>query len=273
MKNRAMKKLACLALALTMICLCAACAAPEAAADGDGSWTYIEEKGTLIVGLDDTFAPMGFRDEAGELVGFDIDLANAVGEYLGVEVVFQPIDWSAKEMELAGKKIDCIWNGMSITPERQESMNLSNAYLNNTIILMENEGVDLTDKAQLQGLRIGTQAESSALEVLKADEAYESFQDNILEYATYDEALMDMAAGRLDVLAIDQVFGEYKNSKLETPYGVSPLSLADDLYAIGMRKGEDALTEKVNEALAALIENGTAAEISLQWFGKDIVIR
>ena len=80
-------------------------------------WAYIEDKGELVIGLDDTFAPMGFRDEAGELVGFDIDLAGAVAEELGVAVKFQPIDWDAKEMELSSKRIDCIWNGMSATPE------------------------------------------------------------------------------------------------------------------------------------------------------------
>ncbi len=104
--------------------------------DDDGSWAYIQEKGKLIVGLDATFAPMGFRDESGEIVGFDIDLANAVAKELGIEVEFQPIDWDAKEMELNGKKIDCIWNGMSATPERMEKMTLSDPYLNNTISIM-----------------------------------------------------------------------------------------------------------------------------------------
>ena len=86
------------------------------AADGETSgWAYIENNGELVVGLDDTFAPMGFRDENNELVGFDIDLANAVGEQLGVKITFRPIDWDAKEMELESKNVDCLWNGMSAT--------------------------------------------------------------------------------------------------------------------------------------------------------------
>lgn len=105
-------------------------------ATDDGSWDYIKNNGKLIVGLDATFAPMGFRDESGEIVGFDIDLANAVAKELGVAVEFQPIDWDAKELELNGKKIDCIWNGMSATPERMEKMTLSDPYLNNTISIM-----------------------------------------------------------------------------------------------------------------------------------------
>ena len=109
---------------------------PVEIGEDDGSWAYIQSKGKLVVGLDATFAPMGFRDEAGEIVGFDIDLANAVAKELGVEVEFQPIDWDAKELELNGKKIDCIWNGMSATPERMEKMTLSDPYLNNTISIM-----------------------------------------------------------------------------------------------------------------------------------------
>ena len=90
----------------------------------------------IVVGLDDTFAPMGFRDEDGNLVGFDIDLGKAVGEELGLEVEFKPIDWNAKEMELDSGFIDCVWNGMSITPEREKAMALSDKYLNNKIVLM-----------------------------------------------------------------------------------------------------------------------------------------
>ena len=105
------------------------------------------EKATIVVGLDDTFAPMGFRDEAGELVGFDIDLANKVGEELGMNVEFKPIDWNAKEMELKAKTIDCVWNGMSVTPERKENMALSDKYLNNKIVLMAlaDSDIDVTE--------------------------------------------------------------------------------------------------------------------------------
>ena len=102
-------------------------------------WDYIKNKGKLIVGLDDTFAPMGFRDESNNLVGFDIDLAKAVGENLGVEIEFKPIDWDAKELELSSKNIDCIWNGMSATDERQQNMSLTKKYLNNKIIIMSLE--------------------------------------------------------------------------------------------------------------------------------------
>jgi polar amino acid transport system substrate-binding protein len=235
-------------------------------------WEYIQDKGTLVVGLDDTFAPMGFRDENDELVGFDIDLARAVGEELGVEVEFQPIDWDAKEAELEAKNIDCIWNGMSATPERQESMSLSNKYMNNRIVIMSlDENINITDVSQLKDIKIGVQADSAALETVKAHENYADFADNIAEYPTYDEAILDMKAGRIDVVAIDEVFANY-TSENKTKMYQSDFDFGDDFYAIGFRKGDTELTAKVNDALQATIDNGKAEEISNKWFGKMMVI-
>ena len=228
----------------------------------------------LVIGLDDTFAPMGFRDEKGDLVGFDIDLANAVGEELGMEVEFKPIDWNAKETELEAGTIDCVWNGMSITPERQEKMALSNKYLNNKIVLMTlaDSDTDVTDAAQLADLKIGTQVDSSALEMLKANEAYDSFKDNISEYDTYDTAIMDLKAGRVNVIAVDQVLGEYTNKNLGGEMKECTYSLGDDYYVIGFAKDNTELRDKVNDAIKALVDNGTAADISNDWFGKNIVV-
>ena len=232
----------------------------------------IKAKGQLVIGLDDTFAPMGFRDENGELVGFDIDLATAVCEELGVEAVFQPINWSAKEMELSTGKVDCLWNGLSITPERQETMSMTNAYLNNKIIVMTNEGVTLASKEDLANYNIGIQAESSSLEVVMADEVYDTIKDKITEYDTYDQVIMDMQAGRIDAMIVDEVLGQYKNTQLGGIFGVAPFDFGDDLYAIGFRKSDTELTEAVNDAISACIESGKAAEISDKWFGEDIVI-
>jgi len=229
---------------------------------------------TIVVGLDDTFAPMGFRDADGNLVGFDIDFAEAVGEYLGVEIEFKPIDWNSKEMELEAKTIDCVWNGMSVTPERMENMALSDKYLNNKIVLMAlaDGDIDVTDPSQLADLNIGTQVDSSALQMLKANEEYDSFKDNISEYDTYDTAIMDLKAGRIDVIAVDQVLGEYTNNNLGGTMKECTYSLGDDYYVIGFAKDNTELRDKVNDAVKALIDDGTAAEISNKWFGKDIVV-
>ena len=241
---------------------------------GCGGTEEAAEEETLVVGLDDTFAPMGFRDENGDLVGFDIDLANAVGEEMGVTVEFKPIDWDAKEIELKSGTIDCVWNGMSVTPERMESMALTDKYLNNKIVLMAlaDSDTEVTEASQLADLKIGTQADSSALEMLKANEEYEAFKANISEYDTYDAAIMDLKAGRVDVIAVDQVLGEYTNNNLGGTMKECEYSLGDDYYVIGCAKENTELRDKLNEAVKTLVDNGKAAEISEKWFGKDIVV-
>ena len=233
----------------------------------------IQKNGQLVIGLDDTFAPMGFREANGDLVGFDIDLANEVCAILGVKANFKTIDWNAKEMELASGNIDCVWNGMSITEERQKSMSLTQAYLNNKIIVMTNTGVTISDKKALKDYNIGIQAGSAALEVVMADENYPELKDKITEYPTYDEVILDMKAGRLDCMIIDEVFGSYKNAKIGNPYTVSPVDFGDDLYAVGLRKGDKELTDAINAAMNTLIENGKAKAISEKWFGADIVVK
>lgn len=265
-----MKKLFALLLAVLMLsAVLTGCGGTEKS----GGWDYIEKKGVLVIGLDDTFAPMGFRDENNNLVGFDIDLATAVGEQLGVEVEFKPIDWDAKEMELSSKKIDCIWNGMSATEERQKTMALTKKYLNNKIVIMTMDpNVKVDSVEDLQNLKIATQADSAALEAMQANEAFDSFSANISEYPTYDECILDMQSGRMDCMVVDQVLGEYKNSKMDGKMTVCNFDFGNDFYAIGCRKDDTGVADKISDAIGALIENGKAAEISDKWFGKDIVI-
>lgn len=281
-KFLAMGLAALLSLALLAGCAGAASSGSEpaaAASDAEESTGYatsledIREKGDLIIGLDDTFAPMGFRDEDNELVGFDIDLARAVCEELGVEARFQPIDWDSKEMALAAGTIDCVWNGMSITPEREEGMALSQAYLNNKIIVMTAPGVTVDSKEGLAGLNIGIQAGSAALEAVQADDVYGSIQDTLTEYPTYDEVILDVQAGRLDCMIIDEVYGNYKNAQLGNVFTTAAFDFGDDLYAIGFRKADTELRDAVNEAINSLIADGTAAQISTDWFGADIVVK
>ena len=274
------KKLLALLLLLTLIASLALTACSGGGSDeGDGGgeaaltdWEYIQDKGVLVVGLDDTFAPMGFRDENDEIVGLDIDLARAVGKQLGVEVEFKPIDWDAKEMELSSGNIDCIWNGMSATPERQESMSLSNKYMNNRIVLMSTEDIEVVDGTELADLKIGVQVDSAALEALEADPNYADFEANVTQYPTYDEAILDMKAGRINVIAIDEIYGNYKNETSGDTMFTMEYDLGDDFYSIGFRKEDVETTAKVNEALQAVIASGEAEEISNKWFGTMLII-
>jgi polar amino acid transport system substrate-binding protein len=234
--------------------------------------------GKLVVGLDDTFAPMGFRDAANNLTGFDIDLARAVGEEMGLEIVFQPVEWSAKEMELAAKNIDCIWNGMSRTAEREAAMTLSQDYLNNRLVIMTSKDLAITSWDQLLDCQIGTQAASSGLDVIKNSPIYDRIQGNLHEYATYDECILDMQAGRLQAMVVDEVLGQYKNNNLGSALNVASVDFGNDYYVIGFRrdKGDNSANEQlvraVEAALKAVAASGKGRAISEKWFGANLLL-
>ena len=175
-----MKKLFTVALILMML----VCGFAHAE---DTSISYIQDKGTFILGLDDSFPPMGFRDEDNNIVGFDIDVAKVVAEKLGVEFVAQPISWDAKELELNAKNIDCIWNGMSITPEREASMAMTFPYLNNQMVfyVKADSGLDTVEK--LAGKTIAVQNGSYAEELLGGD--FADLAATFTEVLGYDEYL------------------------------------------------------------------------------------
>ena len=146
---------AAMVLGMTALTACGSDEASGGNAEGEADADAAEEESdTIVVGIDDAFAPMGFRDEEGNIVGFDIDLANAVGEKLGVTMEFKVIDWDAKEIELKAGTVDCLWNGLSVTPERMEAMAFSNKYLNNKIVLMSlaDSGIDVTSGEELADL-------------------------------------------------------------------------------------------------------------------------
>jgi len=260
-----MKKIFAAILAVMMLLSCAV-------AETDASVAYIQEKGTFVLGLDDSFPPMGFRNEDNEIVGFDIDVAKAVCEKLGWELVLQPIDWAAKEMELANKEIDCIWNGMSITPDRQEAMAMTDAYLNNQIVLLALADKNYADIDALKGLTVGVQNGSFAEEVVTTYEDYADFaaETEILGYDDYLTAIMDLQSGGIDGLLIDLVVAEYTLTSMGAEDVTVVTSLEDDLYGIGFRKEDTALRDLVVETLKELDQEGTLAGISEKWFGSDI---
>ena len=179
-----------------------------AAPADDKSLETIKANGKFIVGLDDSYPPMGFRDEKNEIVGFDIDLAKEVAKRMGVEVEFQPIDWDSKELELNSGKIDCIWNGMTITDERIANMFFAKPYIANEQIIIVPSSSGITAKAQLEGKVIGLQKGSSSLDALTADPVSEKVKE-IVEYPDNVSAYMDLQAGRIDVFVVDSVVGRY----------------------------------------------------------------
>lgn len=231
------------------------------------------DKDTLVVGLDDTFAPMGFKDESGEIVGFDVDLAKAVGEKLGKKIEFQTIDWSMKETELNAGNIDFIWNGYTITEERKAQVSFGTPYLKNRQIIITLADSDINSKADLKGKTVAAQTGSSAVDAIKAEpDVLATFKDGKpVTYESNNDVLMDLEAGRVDAAVADEIIVRYYISKKgEEKYKVLEEDFGDEEYGVGMRQNDTKLVEAFNKAYAGLKEEGTLAEISTKWFGEDI---
>lgn len=241
----------------------------QATAEGDQSLQYIQDKGVLTLGLDDQLPPMGFLDETGKVVGFDIDVAEKVCEKLGVKLETQAINWDAKQMELDTKSIDCIWNGLSWSEDRAEAMSLSAPYLKNHMVLVVPEGSAYETVDDLSGKTIALQSGSTAQEAydaevrLKDNTQMVGMENNML-------CLIDVESGASDAALMDETVANYL---IET--GGKKLRVMDDFlyaedYVIGFRKDDIALTDAVNKALNELAADGALSEISTKWFGSDI---
>ncbi len=262
-----MKRLIAMLLAAMLVMMMAVPALAE-----DESLAKIQEKGKFILGLDDSFPPMGYRDENNEIVGFDIDLAKEVCARLGVELVLQPIDWDAKEMELSSGNIDCIWNGMSDTAERQEAMALSMDYLNNKIVFLVKDPA-LKGREDLVGKKVAVQSGSYAEELLEKNADFADYYKSlgeVLAYPDYLTAIMDLQNGNVEAVLIDQVVANYEIKQIGDTSLFTIDNLEDDFYAIGFRKEDVALRDKVNETLKAMAKDGKVDEICQKWFGSNI---
>ena len=262
-----MKKFAAVAL-LTLGAVLAGCSkqdAPEAAAPAPAAVTKI------VVGLDDNFPPMGFRDEKNEIVGFDIDMAREAAKRLGLEVQFKPIDWSAKEAELSGKRVDALWNGLTITEERKKNIAFTAPYMENHQIVVVAAGSAIGDKAGLAGKVVGAQEGSSAVDAIKKDEeVFKSFKE-LKTFGDNVTALMDLSAGRLDAVVVDEVVGRYYVAKKPDQYAVLEDNFGTEEYGVGLRKDDTELLARLDKAMAEMKADGAAAKIAEQWFGKNII--
>ncbi len=231
------------------------------------------DKEKLILGFDDTFVPMGFKDNKGDIVGFDIDLAKEVSKRIGKEIIFQPIDWSMKESELNSGKIDLIWNGYSITKERKEKVNFTNPYLENRQVIITLSNSKINSKDDLKGMSVGAQNQSSAVDAInKEEELLKNFKDGkVYTFETNNEALMDLEAKRIDAVVADEILARYYiNQKGEGKYKILNDDFGDESYGVGIRKGDEELLKKLNQAFEDIKKDGTAKNVSEKWFGQDI---
>lgn len=274
-----MKKFFALLLALCMVFALAACGEPaasdpsdapesEAPADvtepadeggdtAESDMAYVQDKGTLVVGITN-FEPMDYQNESGEWVGFDADLAKAFAESLGVEVVFQEIEWESKVMELDGKTIDVVWNGMTLTDEVLSAMECSNAYCNNAqvVVLPAAEAENYPDAASMAELSFAVES-GSAGEDMAIENGFN--YTPVIDQAT---AVLEVSSGTCQAAIIDSLMAAAMVSE-GTNYAdlTYTISLNSEEYGVGFRKGSD-LAAALNEFFVTAWADGTMQELA-----------
>lgn len=240
------------------------------AAGTDNSLQYILDNGELILGLDASFPPMGYTDDDQNIVGFDIDVAKEVCKRMDIKLKLKSIDWDSKELELDTKNIDCIWNGLSYSKDRDEAMTLSEPYMTNRQVIVTLADSDIKSEADLKGKVVALQSGSTASEALdKKAELKDSLKDEILIDDNV-KAMMDLKINGSDAVIMDEVVARYYTEKEPDTYKVLDDSMADEQYVIGFRKGENLLCQEVEKCLKAMKADGTLESISKTWFGEDL---
>lgn len=234
---------------------------------------------TFTVGFDAEFPPYGYRDDNGEYVGFDLDLAAEVCKRQGWELVKQPIDWDAKDMELSSGAIDCIWNGFTMNG-REDAYTWTEPYVDNSQVFVVAAASGVQNKEELAGKVVAVQKDSSALAALNDEENSDNIalRDSfaqLIEYADYNTAFMDLEQGAVDAVAIDIGVAQYQIAQREAGKFVmlqgEDNKLAVEQYAVGLLKGNDELRDTVQKTLDEMAADGTFAQIAEKWGLTDSV--
>ena len=249
-------------------------AADTEAAESQAEETTAEEAkttdgGTLIVGFDQDFPPMGFVGDDGEYTGFDLELAQEVAKRLGLEYKAQPIAWDSKDMELESGNIDCIWNGFTMTG-REDDYTWTEPYMANQQVFVVANDSDINSQADLAGKIVEVQADASAEAALKeAPELTATFKE-LLTTADYNTAFMDLEQGAVDAIAMDVIVAGYQIQQRNADFKILDDSLSEEEYGVGFKKGNTELRDKVQSTLEEMAEDGTLQEVSEKWFSKDV---
>ncbi|WP_018247748.1 amino acid ABC transporter substrate-binding protein [Orenia marismortui] len=260
-------------LLMSVSLIISGCGGNKSATTTKNSLEEIKEQGYFVVGLDDNFPPMGFRSESGEIVGFDIDLAKEAAKRLGVDVKFKPVDWDGVILSLKNGNIDVIWNGLTVTEKRKEQIAFSNVYVANRQAIIVRKDSDIKTTEDLAESVVGLQMGSSSEQALKSNQELSKSLKNIRKYSNNVEALLDLRAGRIDAVIIDEIVGRYYITKKKADYKVLDQYLAEEDYAVGIRKEDNEFREELNKVLDEMKEDGTAAKISEKWFSEDILVK
>ncbi len=246
----------------------------EAAKDEAAPAGGIDGMTTFTVGFDADFPPYGYMDDNGDYVGFDLDLAKEVADRLGLEVVYQPIDWDAKDMELESGAIDCIWNGFTMSDERLDAYTWSEPYVDNSQVVVVAKDSGINSLADLAGKVLCVQADSSALEAIESEDHAElkASLGELMQVPEYNTAFMNLEAGAVDAIAMDVGVAKYQIESRGVDFVILDEKLSPELYGVGFKKGNTALRDAVQEKLDEMAEDGTLLEIATKWDQQDTLV-
>ena len=273
-----MRKLKFLITLIITVLISTGCASGGKEKPRKDNWNDFQTYKKVVIGFDNTFVPMGFQDKSGKNIGFDIDLANAVFEKYGIKVEWQAINWDLKETELKNGNIDLIWNGYSKTEERESVVQFTKQYMVNEQVIVVKKSKNIKSISQLKDKVLGAQNGSSGYDTFnEKPEVLKNIVKNndATQYESFNEALIDLENNRIDALLIDRVYANYylkQQNKLDD-YIILNAGYDSEAFAVGARKADITLVNKINEAFYELYKTGKFQEISNKWFGEDVATK
>ena len=268
-----MKKSALITILILVVCLgFTACNKKQdsSSAVNQNAVDALKSRGVLVLGYDVNFPPLAFTDENGELVGYDIELAQEVTQRMGVKLQAIPIDWDDKDNELENGTIDCVWSGYTITEPRKKAHSLTFPYLTNQQVLIVRKTGAVNAYEDLQGRVIGYRSSSSSEQAVDSNLSFKNMLGDIITYKTTQGALDDLKVGVIDAMVMDSVFAYYYTTKTSEPFAVVVTPLNSEEYSICFRKNEPELRDEVERILLKMAADGTIEKISNKWFGQDV---
>lgn len=270
-----MKKFKFVITLIVMVLVITGCASGGKEKPRKDNWNDFQTDKKVVIGFDNTFVPMGFQDKSGKDVGFDIDLANAVFEKYGIKVQWQAINWDLKETELKNGNIDLIWNGYSKTDERESIVQFTKRYMVNEQVIVIKKSKNIKAISDLKDKVLGAQNGSSGYDTFNSNpEVLKNIVKNndATQYESFNEALIDLENDRIDALLIDKVYANYylkQQNKLED-FDILNAGFESEAFAVGARKADITLVNKINEAFHELYREGMFQKIANKWFGEDV---
>lgn len=234
--------------------------------DNDSTTSVSNDENVLVLGFDPNFPPYGYKDDNGEYIGFDLDLAQEVCNRNNWTLVKQPIDWNSKDSELNSGTIDCIWNGFTING-REDDYTWSKPYVDNKQVIVVKKTSNISSLADLKNKNVETQEDSSALYALEDNETLTSTFKDLVQVTDYNTAFMDLDCGAADAIAMDMGVAKYQihNKKNSEDYKILDEQISSEQYGIGFKKGNTQLRDKVQKTLDEMAADGTIDKIASKY--------